>query len=200
MFKKILAIVMVMALGLTAFALGASASEASGITVTAAANPAHGATVRAGARIEYAITVRNTGTTALTNIAVTNQMPLGTTLLAGSITAGGAVNAGGAVAWVIPTLAAGASAELAFAVTVNELPAGQNTRTISNTAEAGGNASNEVQHFVTREEEGGDGWWANFFPQLAAFYNWAFDALTSALVWGVEIIILIVFGNIRDIF
>lgn len=196
MLKKILAVAMAAVFGLTALAVGTMASTAPVVALQITANPAHNANVAPGDVIQYTIQVRNTGDEILTNVVVTNQLPAHTTLVAGSISSGGSM-AAGLITWAIPTILADGYVTLSFHVTVDFIQTGE-SRTIRNFAQAdGGVSSNEVRHSASVAN---DGWWANFFPQLQWLYNRAFDLLTSALVWGFEFIILLVFGNIRDVF
>jgi len=193
--KKILAIMLTAAVLLAGFALGTSASAPAALELNMTSNPAHNANVTANSAIHYTIQVRNTGTQARNNVVVTSHVPIYTTLVPGSVSTGGVIGMH-QVTWTIPAIAAGEYVTLQYRVTVDFVPTGQ-TRSIRSSAHVGEISSNEVRHSASVESSG---WWASFFPQLQWLYNRAFGLLSSALVWGFELLILIVFGNIRNVF
>lgn len=76
--------------------------------------------VKAGDTISYALTVTNTGLADATNVYVYDTIPTGTTYTTGSADHGGVYDSvAKRVDWVIPTVPAGGSVTVAFAVTVN---------------------------------------------------------------------------------
>ena len=98
----------------------------------------NGGDVEPGDVLRYAVTTRNEGDDAATGVSVTDAVPAGTTLVAGSPAGpGGAASADGrAVAFAAGTLAPGATTSAAFDVTVD---AGVDDGfVISNTASASG--------------------------------------------------------------
>lgn len=90
-----------------------------GLEVVKSADPVSGTTVKAGDTITYDITVTNTGSAEKENILVLDAIPALTTYVEGS--GGTLVTIGDKayVSFVIPTLSAGASETVSFAVTVS---------------------------------------------------------------------------------
>ena len=76
--------------------------------------------VKAGDTISYALTISNTGLADATNVYVYDSIPAGTTYVASSADHGGVYDSvTQRVDWIIPTVPAGGSVTVAFAVTVN---------------------------------------------------------------------------------
>ena len=93
------------------------------ITVRSAANivltkSASVSTAKAGDTITFTIGYTNNGSGSASNVAVTDAIPTGSTLVPGSITGGGSVSAG-TLTWNVNTVAAGASGTVSFQVTAN---------------------------------------------------------------------------------
>ncbi|MDR1463848.1 MAG: DUF11 domain-containing protein [Oscillospiraceae bacterium] len=131
------------------------------IVPTKSADPADGSEVYVGQTVTYTVALKNVTDKAIAFVPVRDTIPQGTTLKAGSITAGGLYNnATKNIDWVIPSIAPGATETVSFAVTVNELPFGKSQGRIDNvayTGNGGGTAddpglptipSNEVSHYV----------------------------------------------------
>jgi uncharacterized repeat protein (TIGR01451 family) len=109
------------------------------------------ARLQAGDTITYTLTATNFGRTDKTNVIVTDRVPSGTTFVADSITEGGVLR-DGVITWIIPTLAAGASKELSFRVTVDALPNGVRTGVIRNAGYINGNQGEPVENPVIRPD------------------------------------------------
>lgn len=75
-----------------------------------------------GEEITYTLAIQNTGAVSALNVTLTDMLPPETSLVDGSITVDGSPYAG-SLPVVIPSIAAGASSEVVFKVTVNSLPA-----------------------------------------------------------------------------
>ena len=84
------------------------------VTATKSQNPADGSTVRRGDRITYTITLADDGLVDAANVAVTDQVPAGTTFVSA---ADGGTETGGVVSWTVADVAAGTLAQGATAVT-----------------------------------------------------------------------------------
>ena len=78
--------------------------------------------VSLGGEVEYTLTVSNSGSADATNVIVSDPLPAGLTLVAGSVTLDGAPYAGG-LPVSIPTIAAGATATVTFRAKSTSLPA-----------------------------------------------------------------------------
>lgn len=70
--------------------------------------------------IEYTITYSNIGNIAASNVIIHNELPLGTALVAGSITGGGSI-ADRTITWPLGTLQPGVSGSVKFRVTVSPI-------------------------------------------------------------------------------
>jgi uncharacterized repeat protein (TIGR01451 family) len=103
------------------------------VVATKRADPVAYTEVHAGDSITYTIRVTNNGNTPLINIPVRDSVPVGTTLVPGSITDGG-TQSGNTIHWTIGSLSVGGYKELSFRVTVDPLPVGQIYRLIRNIA------------------------------------------------------------------
>ncbi len=80
--------------------------------------PPTGTTIFPGNRITYTVVVANVGTVALTNVVITDSIPVGTTYVDGSATP--APTSGlNPLRWQIPALAVGESVSVRFVVIVN---------------------------------------------------------------------------------
>lgn len=66
-----------------------------------------------GTTLTYTIQYQNTGTAPATNATISDPVPAGTTLVAGSISSGG-TQSGGVITWSLGTVAAGASGNVSF--------------------------------------------------------------------------------------
>jgi uncharacterized repeat protein (TIGR01451 family) len=82
------------------------------------------ATAQSGNTVTFTIQYQNTGTANASSVAITDVIPTGSTLVAGSITGGGVLSGststGYTITWTIGTIAAGAaSGSVSFQVTVN---------------------------------------------------------------------------------
>lgn len=84
------------------------------ITLTESVSPT---TAKSGDTVTYTITYSNAGGDAL-SANLTDTLPAGVTLVAGSITGGGTAS-GSVITWALGSLAAGASASVSFQVKVN---------------------------------------------------------------------------------
>ncbi len=92
------------------------------LAISKSSVPASGSTVAAGDTIVYSVTITNTGTTAATNVNVSDAIPTGTTYVVGSATP--APSSGPpTLTWNIPTLNVGEVRTFSFAVTVDPNPA-----------------------------------------------------------------------------
>jgi large repetitive protein len=88
------------------------------IGLVKSANPA---SVAAGAQVTFTIVYTNSGGAA-TNVAITDTIPVGSTLVAGSITQPAGVTSsvsGGVITWTVGNVAAGATGTVTFKVTAN---------------------------------------------------------------------------------
>jgi uncharacterized repeat protein (TIGR01451 family) len=88
------------------------ATASPSITLTKSASPT---SVKAGDEILFAIEYRNTGKSSVADVVITDAIPAGSTLVAGSISGGGTVS-GGAVTWNLGTVAVGATGIVSFKV------------------------------------------------------------------------------------
>ena len=79
------------------------------------ANPV---TAKSGDTVTFTIQYQNTASTTANNVVITDVIPTGTTLIAGSITNGGALS-GTTITWNPGTVAGGISGTVSFQVTVN---------------------------------------------------------------------------------
>jgi len=105
--------------------------------------------VQPGSEITYTIALANDGNCDLTGVTMTDLIPEGTTLVAGSISNGGAA-AAGTITWTAD-LAEDEIKEFSFRVTVNALAEDAQSRQIRNTAHVKGPNeldTNEVVHTV----------------------------------------------------
>lgn len=93
-------------------------SKGANLVVTKSADKAF---AEVGEEITYTVSVKNTGAVQAQNVAITDLLPLETTLVAGSIEVDGAPYVG-TLPVTIPTLAAGATTVVTFKVTANSLP------------------------------------------------------------------------------
>ena len=84
------------------------------IALTKSANPLNAKT---GDTVTFTVAYVNNGGNA-NNVAITDAIPAGSTLVPGSISTGGSF-ASGTITWTIGTVAAGASGSVSFQVTVN---------------------------------------------------------------------------------
>ncbi|WP_068773365.1 DUF11 domain-containing protein [Paenibacillus sp. FJAT-26967] len=82
-----------------------------------------------GDTVVYTLTATNNGGAPVTGVVISDPIPAGTSLIAGSVTLNGSVIANANPAAGVPAgpIAAGASAVLLFSVRVNELPAAPST-------------------------------------------------------------------------
>jgi uncharacterized repeat protein (TIGR01451 family) len=88
------------------------------LDVIKSANPPSGTTVAAGSEITYTVTVTNTGSVAIDNVTVTDQVPSGTTFLSADpqVTS----STGGLLTWLVASIPAGGSWHTDIRVRVNE--------------------------------------------------------------------------------
>ncbi len=93
--------------------------------------PAPGTTVKSGDEIEYTINVNNPRSIAANGVVVTDVLPLGTSLVEGSISDGGSIDASGKITWSIDLGARSAKA-VSFKVRVNDNVTGRSN--LSNVA------------------------------------------------------------------
>ncbi len=89
-------------------------APAPSLTLTKSANPT---SVAPGGTVTFTIAYQNNGGAA-SNVVITDAIPTGSTLVAGSISAGGSVS-GTTITWVVGNVAAGASGSVSFQVTAN---------------------------------------------------------------------------------
>jgi len=87
-------------------------------------NPAPGTTVMSGDTIEYTVTASNPGAVAINDVVITDVLPLGTSLIDGSISDGGSIDANGKISWNV-NLAANGSKTVSFKVRVNDSVTGK---------------------------------------------------------------------------
>jgi uncharacterized repeat protein (TIGR01451 family) len=118
-----------------------------GVSIQKSATPPDGFFVSAHDLITYTLDVTNTGSLTLTNVRVSDAIPLGTTYLAGS--ARPAVNQGPSPAvWSVPTLPPGQHLQVSFTVRVAAIGATTEIRNmatvVSNETEP--TPSNEIVH------------------------------------------------------
>jgi uncharacterized repeat protein (TIGR01451 family) len=73
---------------------------------------------KSGDTVTFTIQYQNTGTAGATSSLITDGIPAGTTLVAGSISSGGTLS-GSTISWNLGTVAAGASGAVSFQVRVN---------------------------------------------------------------------------------
>jgi uncharacterized repeat protein (TIGR01451 family) len=88
------------------------------LTAVKSSSPADGSNVVRGETITYSIKLSNSGMLDATNVTVTDDVPTGTTYVAGSASNGGSLS-GSAITWSGLTVPAGGSATLTFKVTVD---------------------------------------------------------------------------------
>lgn len=75
-------------------------------------------TAKPGDTVTFTIAYQNSPASAAGSVVITDVIPTGTTLVAGSITGGGTAS-GGTITWNLGTVAGGASGQVSFKVTVN---------------------------------------------------------------------------------
>jgi uncharacterized repeat protein (TIGR01451 family) len=115
------------------------------LTLHKSSNPSPGSHVMVGDTITYTITVANTGNTASGSVVITDDIPQGMTLVAGSYTGDGVPSVNGqTLRWDIPAIAAGQTITVSFDVTVDPLPQGVYRHTFVNTAIVNEVATNTV--------------------------------------------------------
>ena len=98
----------------TSNAVTVTVGQVPAITLTKTASPT---TAVSGTTVTFTIAYTNTGGNA-TNVLITDVIPTGSTLVAGSISSGGTLS-GTTISWPIGTVAAGASGTVSFKVTAN---------------------------------------------------------------------------------
>ena len=74
-------------------------------------------TAKAGDTVTYYLTVKNTGIAAAENVVISDQVPIGLTLVSGSISDGG-TEKNGVITWRLGNIAAGTERTVSFKVTV----------------------------------------------------------------------------------
>ncbi|HBN12297.1 MAG TPA: hypothetical protein DD415_01630 [Clostridiales bacterium] len=94
-------------------------SKGANIAITKSADKTY---ADVGEQITYTLVLENTGAVQATNVTVTDMLPPETTLVNGSVTVNGIPYAG-ALPVVIPSIAAGQSATVAFKAVANSFPA-----------------------------------------------------------------------------
>jgi uncharacterized repeat protein (TIGR01451 family) len=118
-----------------------------GVTIHKSATPPDGFFVSAHDLITYTLDVTNTGSLTLTNVRVSDAIPLGTTYLAGS--ARPALNQGPSPAvWSVPTLPPGQHLQVSFTVRVAAIGTTTEIRNVATvgSTETPPTPSNEVVH------------------------------------------------------
>ena len=129
------------------------------LVINKSADTRHGDRVIVGETVTYTISVRNSGSASSGRVVITDIIPTGMTLVSGSAITrvNGVVNtaitptvSGGTLAWTITSIAAGATVEVSFQVTVNSLPAGVYERVFRNTAIVNNRNTNTVE-LTTRQ-------------------------------------------------
>ncbi|WP_187774917.1 gliding motility-associated C-terminal domain-containing protein [Pedobacter sp. BS3] len=110
--------------------------------------------IEAGSTLTYTITVSNTGSTTLTGITISDQIPAGTTYVAASADNGGALT-GSTLNWTID-VPAGDNKAVSFQVKVTDdltgLAAIGNTATVTNPADPGNPQNPEVPPTPTDQQ------------------------------------------------
>jgi len=110
------------------------------LAIQKSATPPNGTAVAAYDHITYTLRVENTGTLPLTNVRITDTIPLGTAYVPGSAQPA-PITGPSPLVWSLPTLAVGGNATVSFAVEV--LPVGT-TVAITNTASASSTQTPEI--------------------------------------------------------
>lgn len=73
-----------------------------------------------GDQLLYTVIVTNTGDNTLTNLVITDSIPVGTTFVGSSASSGGVYNSStNSITWEFPSLGVGASVTVTFSVTIN---------------------------------------------------------------------------------
>jgi uncharacterized repeat protein (TIGR01451 family) len=104
-------------------AAGASAAVTLAITIRGSAvitlnKTSSVTTAKSGDTVTFTIAFTNTGAGSATNVAITDVIPTGSTLVAGSISGGGTLS-GSTITWTIGTVASGGTGSVSFQVKVN---------------------------------------------------------------------------------
>jgi len=119
------------------------------LVISKTADTPHGGHVREGQTVTYTITVRNSGDAASGSIVITDNIPVGMTLVPDSATHTPSIS-GNTLTWNIPSIAAGQTIAVSFKVTVDALPANVYERIFRNTAVVNGHNTNTVNLTVRR--------------------------------------------------
>lgn len=85
------------------------------VTLTKSASPATGGP---GTVVTFTVQYRNVGSGTASSVVITDNIPAGSTLVAGSISGGGTLS-GSTIQWTVGSLIAGANGSVSFQVTIN---------------------------------------------------------------------------------
>jgi len=119
------------------------------------AEPPSGSYIMPGQRITYTITYSNAGELPLTDLVISDAVPISTTYVSGSIFGAGADDSDPThLRWTIPTLAPGAWGTVGFVVLVNHVADGSILRNqaVARAAEIDLESSQETVHTVVIPE------------------------------------------------